>query len=198
MDDQTVLASGTPGAKLVVHQGTQAGTTFPLIGDVVILGREEDVGISIHDPEVSRRHARISRQAGRYVLEDMNSTNGTYLNGVQITGPQPLHAGDRISMGQTVLVFQIEPETVAAQPTAAPVQPAPPPPPAPAAAPVEQEKGRGRCLLWGCGCLILLGLLLAVLAGAIALLFAEELQPIFDELGIPIQLTMLYVTHLLA
>jgi len=192
VDDQTVLASGRPKATLEVRQGAQIGTTFPLAGDIVVLGREENVDIPIHDPEVSRRHARISWQAGRYILEDLNSTNGTYLNGVQITIPQPLQPGDQIGMGQTMLVFQTQAAPVTVQPPAA--QPAPPPPPA--APPAESERGRSRCLLWGCGCLILLGLLLAIAAVVVTVVFAEDIQPIFDQLGIPIQLIMLHAPPL--
>lgn len=213
MYDQTVLASGRSSASLVVRQGAQVGTTFPLTGDVVIVGREEGVGVSIHDPEVSRRHARISWQAGRYVLEDMGSTNGTYLNGEQVTSPQPLQPGDTIGMGQTVLIFQVQAEAAPTQPEAAPIPilpearaqpelpPSPPPipptrrvgllPEARAAEPVAQEGGKSRCLLVGCSCLVLLVLFLAVIAVAMMLL-ADQIQPIFEGLGIPIRLALLY------
>lgn len=199
MYDQTVLASGRSSASLVVRQGAQVGTTFPLTGDVVIVGREEGVGVSIHDPEVSRRHARISWQAGRYVLEDMGSTNGTYLNGEQVTSPQSLQPGDTIGMGQTVLIFQVQAEAAPTQPEAAPTQPELPPSPPPipippearAAEPVAQESGKNRCLLVGCSCLVLLVLFLAVIAVAMMLL-ADQIQPIFEDLGIPIRLAQLY------
>lgn len=194
MEDQTILASTQPNASLVVRQGAQVDTVFPLASSTVALGREEGVGITIQDPEVSRQHARISQQAGGYILEDLGSTNGTYLNGVQITGPQPLRPGDTIGLGQTALVFQqADTKAMPAQPTARPA----PPPPSPAVELAEQQ-GRSRCLLWGCGCLVLGGLLLVAVAVAAMLLFGEEIQPIFDQMGIPIQLTMLYVTHLLA
>lgn len=195
MEDQTILASTQPNASLVVRQGAQVDTVFPLASSTVTLGREEGLGISIQDPEVSRQHARISQQAEGYILEDLGSTNGTYLNGVQITGPQPLRPGDMIGMGQTVLVFQqADTKAMPAQPTTRPA----PPPPSPAAEPAAQPQARGRCLLWGCGCLVLGGFLLAAVAVAAMLLFGEEIQPIFDDMGIPIQLTMIYVTYLLA
>jgi hypothetical protein len=197
VDDQTVLAWGQPQASLVVRQGAQVGTTFSITSSEAILGREEGIDISVRDPEVSRRHARITWQSGNYYVEDLGSTNGTFLNGALVTSPQPLRSGDTIGIGQTMLVFQTQAEAVPDQPVAAPTYPAPLPP-SPAALPAEQKSGGRRCLLWGCGCLILLGLLLVILAVAAMLLFAEEIQPIFDDLGIPIQLTMLYVTQWLA
>jgi hypothetical protein len=203
--DQTVLASGRSSASLVVRQGAQVGKTFPLTDDVVVVGREEGAGVSIHDPEVSRRHARISWQAGRYILEDLGSTNGTYLNDERVTTPQSLQPGDTIGMGQTVLIFQVQAEVVPTQPEAAPIpilpearaQPELPPSPPPTAEPVPQESGRSRCLLVGCSCLVLLGLFLAVVAVALMLL-ADQIQPIFEDLGIPIQLALLYFEEALA
>jgi hypothetical protein len=204
MDDKTVVGSRRPPASLVVRQGARAGTVFPLSTDSVVLGREEGVDISLRDPEVSRQHARVSWQAGTYVLEDLGSTNGTFLNGMQITGQRPLRPGDSIGLGQTILVLQpqagAEPTPMAAPRPAmaqAPAQPAyapppPPPPPAPAAA---EGGGRSRCLIWGCGCLAALLIVLVALAVAAVLLIPNEIQRFLDENGIPIQLTMLYVAQ---
>jgi hypothetical protein len=169
-----------------------------MAGDEVILGREEGLDVTIRDPEVSRRHTRITWQSGNYHIEDLGSTNGTFLNGAMVTGPQALQSGDTIGVGQTLLVFQSQIAATQAQPAPSPAQQPAPPPPAPAAPPQRQQRRRGRCLLWGCGCLILLGLLLVVLSGAAMLFFAEEVQPILDDLDIPIQLTMSYVAYLLA
>jgi hypothetical protein len=193
VDEQTVLAWSQPQASLVVRQGAGVGVTFSITGEEIILGREEGLGISIRDPEVSRRHARVSWQSGDYYVEDLGSTNGTFLNGTRVASPQPLRPGDAIGIGQTLLVFQTEAEATQAQPEPLPAQPAPPP----AVAPAPQKRRRGKCLLWGCGCLILLGLLLVILAAAAMFLFAEEIQPILDDLEIPVQLTMLYVKQLL-
>jgi hypothetical protein len=199
VDDQTLLASSQPKATLIVREGTQVGTTFPLVGEALVLGREEEVDIPIHDPEVSRRHASITWQSGGYVLEDLGSTNGTYLNGVKLIGPQPLKARDRIGMGQTVLEFQPQPEAVAAaHPATAPMPVASPsPPPSPDVASEEEPEGRSRCLLWGCGCLVALGVLLMIAAVLAMVLFAEDIQPIFDDLGIPIQLVMVHAAQML-
>jgi len=199
VDDKTVLATDQPRASLVVRQGTQVGTTYHITGAEAILGRDEDTDISVRDPEVSRRHARISWQSGNHYIEDLGSTNGTFLNGSLVTSPQPLRSGDTIGLGQTLFVFQTEADAKPTQPPPRPAYtaPAPPPPPAPSAPPpAEPKSGGSRCLLWGCGCLILLGLMLFVLAGAGVLIFASEIQSILDDLGIPIQLTMAYVAHL--
>ncbi len=203
MDDQTVMATGQPRASLVVRQGANVGTTYHIASAEAVLGREEEADISVRDPEVSRRHARISWQSDSHYVEDMGSTNGTFLNGNLVTSPQPLRPGDTIGIGQTLLVFQTEAGARPTQPPpapdyAAPPPPPPSPPPRPAAArPAEQKAGSNRCLLWGCGCLVLLGLLFLVSAIAGTLIFARDIQPILDDLGIPIQLTMAYVSYLL-
>ena len=211
MDDKTVVGSRRPQASLVVRQGARAGTVFPLTTDSVVLGREEGVDISLRDPEVSRQHARVSWQAGTYVLEDLGSTNGTFLNGMQITGQRPLRPGDSIGLGQTILVLQPQ-AAAAAEPTPmaaprpvkaqVPAQPAyvPPPPPRPSAppvppAPAAAEGGGSRCLIWGCGCLAALLIVLVALAVAAALIIPDQIQPILNQYGIPIQLTMLYVVQ---
>ncbi len=199
MDDQTVLAPGRPRANLVVRQGTQVGMTFSLTGDEIILGREEGIGISIRDPEVSRQHARISWQAGNYYIEDLGSTNGTFLNGAPVTSRQLLRSSDTIGMGQTLLVFQEQAGVIPTQPVAPPAQPAAPPP---AAEPAAPKRERSRCLLWGCGCLVVLGLLLliAVVVGLLA--FPNEVEGFFNSIlnrfGLELDLVMLYVPQLLA
>jgi hypothetical protein len=77
--------------------GHEAGTAYE-IPDGATLGRGE-VEIQIDDPFASARHARISRQGHLLVIEDLGSTNGTYLNEEPLSGPQPLHPGDRIRIG---------------------------------------------------------------------------------------------------
>ena len=207
MDDKTVVGSRRPPASLVVRQGARAGTVFPLTTDSVVLGREEGVDISLRDPEVSRQHARVSWQAGTYVLEDLGSTNGTFLNGMQITGQRPLRPGDSIGLGQTILVLQPQaaaaadptpkaaPRPVKAQVPAQPAYVPPPPPPPPPPAPAAAGGGGSRCMIWGCGCLAALLIVLVALAVAAALIIPEQIQPFLDENGIPIQLTMLYVAQ---
>jgi len=79
--------------------GHESGIAYDL-SDGATLGRGE-VEIQLEDPFASSRHARISRQGHVVVIEDLGSTNGTYLNEEPLTGPQPLHSGDRIRIGDS-------------------------------------------------------------------------------------------------
>lgn len=106
--------------QFVVRSGPVPGTVFPLEGEQLIIGRDPANAIVINDPEVSRRHARLTLQGGRYVLEDLGSTNGTFVNGRRLTGPYVLKTGDVVSLGETItLVF----EAVAFDPGATVVSP---------------------------------------------------------------------------
>ena len=77
--------------------GHEPGVAYDLM-DGATLGRG-DVEIRLDDPFASSRHARISREGHVVVIEDLGSTNGTYLNDHPLDGPQPLHDGDRIRIG---------------------------------------------------------------------------------------------------
>jgi hypothetical protein len=79
--------------------GHQSGVAYDLSHGAT-LGRG-DVEIQLDDPYASSRHAKISRQGRTLVIEDLGSTNGTYLNDTPLTGPQPLHDGDRIRIGDS-------------------------------------------------------------------------------------------------
>lgn len=87
--------------RLVVETaaGHRHGVAYDLM-DGATLGRG-DVEIKLEDPFASSRHARISRQGFVVVIEDLGSTNGTYLNEQPLSGPAPLHAGDRIRIGDS-------------------------------------------------------------------------------------------------
>jgi hypothetical protein len=85
--------------------GHQSGVAYDIPHDGATLGRG-DVEIQIEDPFASSRHARIARQGTVLVIEDLGSTNGTYLNGEPLSGPQPLHPGDRIRIGDSEFSFQ--------------------------------------------------------------------------------------------
>ena len=100
-DDVLADAIGDGQPRLVVERaaGHPAGIAYDLSRSVT-LGRG-DVEIRLEDPFASSRHARIERQGDVLVLEDLGSTNGTYLNGELLRGIQPLHHGDRIRIGDS-------------------------------------------------------------------------------------------------
>jgi hypothetical protein len=75
------------------------------VGDGAVLGRGDQAEIRLEDPFASGRHARLVRQGGIVVLEDLGSTNGTYLNEELVRGPQPLHEGDRVRIGDSEFVY---------------------------------------------------------------------------------------------
>jgi pSer/pThr/pTyr-binding forkhead associated (FHA) protein len=72
------------------------------------LGRDDSTAVPLQDPQASRRHARIFRQNGHYWIEDLNSLNGTQVNGETVTRHQ-LNPKDRIGIGETMLTFLVDP-----------------------------------------------------------------------------------------
>ncbi len=127
--------------QLIMRTGPTPGKVFELTKTEIFLGRDPHNDIVISDSEVSRKHARLVLQAGGYVLEDLGSTNGTYVNGQRLMGPHVLRPGEVIMLGENVsLAFEIGYDvgaTVAAAPAPQPTY-APPPPPAQAAAPAPR------------------------------------------------------------
>ncbi len=83
--------------------GHEPGVAYDL-SDGATLGRG-DVEIRLEDPFASSRHAQISRQGQMLAIEDLGSTNGTYLNEEPLNGPQPLHPGDRIRIGDSEFTY---------------------------------------------------------------------------------------------
>jgi hypothetical protein len=73
---------------------------------VTAIGRADDNTLVLQDPFASAHHALILWREERWYLEDLDSHNGTYLNGKRLTGPQPLASGDHIGIGQTILRFE--------------------------------------------------------------------------------------------
>jgi hypothetical protein len=106
-------------AKLTIERGGSANTEFPLSSEESYIGRWDadngifpDVDLDAHDPDakVSRRHARIIYRNGAYMIEDLGSTNGTFINrGRRLLpgSPQVLNEGDEIIVGKTFLRFHI-------------------------------------------------------------------------------------------
>ncbi|GAA1140400.1 pSer/pThr/pTyr-binding forkhead associated (FHA) protein [Kitasatospora gansuensis] len=90
--------------QLVVVQGSLAGTTVALQGQTITLGRAHDSTIVLDDDYASSRHARIyPDQTGQWTVEDLGSTNGTYLDRQRLTTPTPLQPGMPIRIGRTVI-----------------------------------------------------------------------------------------------
>lgn len=128
--------------QLVMRSGPMPGMIYPLESELITLGRDPGNSIAINDAEISRRHARLSLQGGKYVLEDLGSTNGTFVNGQRLGGPHVLKPGDVISFGEQIaLIYEsvaFDPGATVASPRAAmgaakPITPIPPPPAAPVA-----------------------------------------------------------------
>lgn len=101
---------------LEVIEGPEAGRQVPL-RETVEVGRDQSLPLAVDDEQVSRHHARIAVEGGRPVLEDLGSTNGTYVNDQPTLERRELRAGDRVRMGLTVLLVRTSQE-VAAQPSA--------------------------------------------------------------------------------
>jgi two-component system cell cycle response regulator len=94
-------------AQLTVLSGSAAGRAFPVPEAGVVIGRGPKVDLRVEDPGVSGEHARISCQGGRYVLQDLGSTNGTYVAAARVERVH-LSSGDRIRLGATtVLTFAV-------------------------------------------------------------------------------------------
>jgi pSer/pThr/pTyr-binding forkhead associated (FHA) protein len=90
--------------KLVVSEGSLAGTTVALQGQTITLGRAHDSTIVLDDDYASSRHARIyPDRDGQWIVEDLGSTNGTYLDRTRLTTPTPIPLGAPIRIGKTVI-----------------------------------------------------------------------------------------------
>lgn len=91
--------------QFVMRSGPTPGVTFPLDGDQLTIGRDSSNGVAINDAEVSRKHSRLSFQGGKFVIEDLGSTNGTFVNGQRLAGPVVLKAGDVVSLGEQIVLM---------------------------------------------------------------------------------------------
>jgi pSer/pThr/pTyr-binding forkhead associated (FHA) protein len=96
-----------PLRQLVVTAGSRSGTTIPLAGQPITIGRAEDSTLVLEDDYVSTRHARISQRGGVWYVDDLGSTNGTFLGPTRVTSPVPAPAGTPIRIGTTI--FELRP-----------------------------------------------------------------------------------------
>jgi hypothetical protein len=89
--------------RLVVVEGPLAGTSLPLADSPILLGRAQEATLVLEDDYASGRHARLFPQGSRWFIEDLGSTNGTYLADQQLTRAQPVELGVPIRIGKTVI-----------------------------------------------------------------------------------------------
>ncbi|MEU5881074.1 FHA domain-containing protein [Spirillospora sp. NPDC047279] len=89
--------------KLVVVQGERAGTVIDLTGVPITIGRANDATLVVTDDYASSRHARIYAQDGQWIVEDLGSTNGTYLGRTKVSRPMPVPPGVPVRIGKTVI-----------------------------------------------------------------------------------------------
>ncbi len=120
--------------QMVMRTGPTPGKAFPLSKAEIIIGRDVACDIVVNDAEISRRHAKLTMQGNGYVLEDLGSTNGTFVDGQRLMGPHPLQPGDLVLLGENVsmsyeaVLLDADATVVGAPgPVTAPPTPIPPP-----------------------------------------------------------------------
>jgi hypothetical protein len=87
---------------LIIRRGPQQGRGFPLEGALATVGRYAGNTVIISDETVSRHHARLRQTDDGYIIEDLKSANGLFVNGERVTEPRPLKDGDVIRLGEVV------------------------------------------------------------------------------------------------
>jgi hypothetical protein len=101
------LAHRAPRLVIDRAPGHDAGMIYDLDGDLV-LGRGDRAEIRLEDPFASSSHARVYEQGNTVVIEDLGSTNGTYLNEELLQSPRPLYPGDRVRIGESEFTFEVD------------------------------------------------------------------------------------------
>ena len=124
--------------RLVMRSGPVVGKVFPLEAQEISIGRESTNMLVINDSQISRRHARLELRGSTYVIQDLGSTNGTFVNGTRISGTQVLNPGDTVTFGEGIVLayesaMDLNATLLASMPPQGAVQP---PAPAPTPAPV--------------------------------------------------------------
>jgi pSer/pThr/pTyr-binding forkhead associated (FHA) protein len=112
-------APGEPGAapatdghrdrgptRLVVTEGPLRGTTLPLTSSAILIGRAPSCTLVLDDDYSSSRHARLYPEGGQWFVEDLGSTNGTFLESTRVDSPLPIPPGARVKVGKSVLELQ--------------------------------------------------------------------------------------------
>jgi hypothetical protein len=101
------VAHRSPQLVVARAPGHESGMIYDIDGDLV-LGRGDRAEIRLEDPFASSQHARIYEQGNAVVIEDLGSTNGTYLNEEVLQSPRPLHPGDRVRIGDSEFTFEVD------------------------------------------------------------------------------------------
>jgi predicted component of type VI protein secretion system len=91
--------------QFVMRSGPTTGKIYPLEAAEIIIGREASNGVAINDAEISRKHAKLSLHGSAYVIQDLGSTNGSFVNGQRLTGTQVLNPGDTVSFGENIVMI---------------------------------------------------------------------------------------------
>ncbi|MBA3783508.1 FHA domain-containing protein [Nocardioides sp. InS609-2] len=99
---KSVRRRGAP-THLVVVEGENSGARAELADAPLLIGRGTDAAIRLDDDYVSTRHARVAASGDQWFVEDLGSTNGTYLGSVRITQPTTMSLGTQIRIGKTIL-----------------------------------------------------------------------------------------------
>ena len=92
--------------RLVVSEGPLRGTTLPLSSSAILIGRAPSCTLVLDDDYSSSRHARIFPSGDQWILEDLGSTNGTFIGAQRVTTPTPLTPGVQVRIGQSVVELQ--------------------------------------------------------------------------------------------
>lgn len=95
-----------PSSILIFLHGPRAGQRFTLTDDEFTIGRGSKNEVVLEDSQVSRVHAILMRRGGVFLIEDLGSHNGTYVNDERLMGPRQIHHGDRITVGQSKIMFE--------------------------------------------------------------------------------------------
>jgi len=176
----------------VMRSGPTPGKVFPIEGTDITIGRDANQTISINDAEISRKHAKMTLRGSAYVIQDLGSTNGTFVNGNRISGIQVLNPNDIVSFGENiVLMYELVADPNAtimaskAPKTAAGIQkPAPAPASVPAPTPVyttpaqttkdttPTKKGNRKLLI-----IIILVVILCIILGCLGLILWIDADP---------------------
>ncbi len=99
---RTKRTRGAP-SKLQIVDGPNAGQSVPLGSEPILLGRGTDAAIRLDDDYVSTRHARFATNGEQWFVEDLGSTNGTYIGSQRVTSPVPVAIGTSVRLGKTIV-----------------------------------------------------------------------------------------------